>query len=214
MTPTTGPVTFSADAMPFLKRTLVPAVLVLTAVFAPRAAAQQPGGAPTDVSAHRRAFLAEVMQNVERTVQQWRAAREGRDAKALAALYTSDAVLFPYRGKPATGKDAVEATLPATLPQAVQFRATMRDFTAGGGLAYYSGEFQYLVRPTAGDPFTVAGSYILVLERANNGWRIRSHIERADLDLLAAQGQIAFPNQGTEGTPAEAADTTAAGQLQ
>lgn len=191
--------------MAFLSRVFVPALLVATAALAPRAAAQQPGGAPSDVSAHRRAFLAEVMQNVERTVHAWRAAREADDLKALSNLYTSDAVYFPYRGKPATGRDQVETAMGTALATEEQFRATMQDFTAGGGLAYYSGEFQYLVRPASGaDPYTVAGSYILVLERGGGGWKIRSHIERADLDLLQAQGQIAFP---TPGAPTDSAAT-------
>lgn len=164
-----------------------------TAVLLPASlSAQLPGGSLRDVAGSRRAYLSDVLRNVEVTVTAWKAAREADDVAAAQALYTADASFFPYRGDRFSGRDRVRDGLAAQFAREDDFRATMTDFTAGGTLAYYSGEYTYqLRRPEGGEPIVAAGTYILVLEREARGWRIRSHIERADLDLLESQAASA-----------------------
>lgn len=61
-----------------------------------------------------------------------------------------------------------------------------------------SGGFGELVR-------AAAGTYFLVLERQGRGWRIRSHLEHADLDLL--EQQTATTPAPPETAPAPATGT-------
>lgn len=169
-----------------------PTLLTLAAtaalLFPASASAQLPGGSISDVAGNRRAFLSEVLRNVEATVTAWKAAREADDVAAAAALYSDDATFFPYRGQHYAGRGKLREGLAAQFASEDDFRATMTDFTAGGTLAYYSGDYTYqLRRPGGGEPITAAGTYILVLERQGRSWRIRSHVERADLDLLEQQ---------------------------
>lgn len=156
------------------------------------------GGSPGDVRIHRQRYLAEVLRSVETTVGRWREARTAKDAAAAARLYGDDAMFVPYRGKPSMGADLREA-LAAQFAAESDFRAAMVDFSAGGSLAYYAGEFSYQVHPQGGEPYTAAGIFVLVLEQKDGGWKIRSHLERPDLDLIDSQRAAATP------APADAA---------
>ncbi len=202
------------DLMPTVSlRTLALAALLAGVGAAPAAAQAMPGGAPTDTRAHRRAFLSEVYQNVAALVEAWKAAWEGDDPRALAALYAQDAVLFPYEGEHAAGRAAVQALLTEQLARSRDLRSVMIDFTASGSLAYYAGRFTYTVQDPAGGTHVASGTYVLVMERDGSRWKIRSHVERPDLtavraDLAAAQ----VPAPATESAvaaPAAPAATSA-----
>lgn len=187
------------------RSTLVP-LLLLAALLAPAAAGAQliPGGGPGDMRDHRRGYLADVLRNVEGTVTAWRQARERKDAAASARFYADEAVFIPFRGALVTGNEDIRDALGRQFAVESEFRSAMQDFTAGGGLAYYAGEFSFRVQPPGESPYTASGTYVLVLERKDGGWKIRSHVERADPDVLEAQ-RLPAP---AASAPA-AADTTA-----
>lgn len=196
-----------------MKRSILLSLCLAATLAVPAASHAQlltPGGSPADSREGRRRFLAEVLGNVEVTVSQWREARRARDVEAVLRFYTDDAMLVPFRGEVMLGRDNLRDALNARLPVESEFRSAMVDFTAGGQMAYYAGQFSYLVTPRDGtEPYTASGMYVLLLEQARGGWKIRSHVERPDLDLLDAQraqsaAATAAPAPATPSSPAPA----------
>lgn len=174
-----------------VRRALLAAAALLLAAHAPARAQLVPGGEPSNVRAHRLAFLAEVFPGVDRAVGQWKAAWEADNVDRLIAFYTEDAAFFPSRGEVSQGRRAVRDRMTKLLPVAAGLRTTYLDFTASGDMAVYSARFTYLVHEPGQEPRTEEGTLMLVLHKSERGWMVRSHLEQAILPMPAGPSSAA-----------------------
>ncbi|MDB4951867.1 MAG: hypothetical protein JWM27_4516 [Gemmatimonadetes bacterium] len=166
--------------MRFLARAIAPALLLAACVCGP-AAAQIPGGSPSDGGGFRRSYLAEAYRAVDVVVVMWESAWLSSDTHTLAALYTDDAVYFPANARvSASGRGAVERALAGLLPSRKDLEMKMVDFSASGDMAYYAGHYVFKTDPDAGPVGAETGTFVLILQHSPRGWRIRSHVEKPD----------------------------------
>lgn len=152
---------------------LVPLALATTA------AAQPPQSAPAGVVKVRDAYIAAVQRG---------------DAKAVAGLYTEDAIEMPPNEGMVKGRPAIEKFNAGQLTDnAVTLALTPIEATATGDVAYDVGTYSQTITPKKGGakPIMDRGKYVVVLRRsADNTWRVKYAIYNSDL-----------PPQPMPGTP-------------
>mgnify|MGYP002780353986 CR=1 FL=1 len=161
----------------------------VTCAGAGGAGAQLLPGDHYDVDAARRADRAAIMTEVQRLLASWQQAWVRGDPRAVARLYTKDALLLlPQQPMAAQGTAAIERALAESLGKGSGVQFGLADAETGDPLLYVAGRFEYalpmVAEPGGGvleEPEVVGGTYLAVLERQGRNWRIRAHIFRADL---------------------------------
>ena len=106
------------------------------------------------------------------------------DAKAIAALYTEDAVEMPPNIPAVKGRAAIEQYYAKML----KFKdARMSVFTlnhletrAVGDTGYDVGTYQQTVTPTSGAALDDTGKYTIILKRSGGIWRVAYAIYNSD----------------------------------
>lgn len=111
-------------------------------------------------------------------LQGWNAAARQWDARALAALYTDDALFFGGRPAHAVGRPAIEQYFlsyagdirSGTLDLVEQHLLQLDDANI---LAQGYGDFSFVLRPDQRTASRLRTSWLLT--RQGQGWRIRQH---------------------------------------
>ena len=100
------------------------------------------------------------------------------DGKALAAMYTSDAIAFPPDKEMIRGNDAIGEFWKATRNSGVQSVAlTTIDVGRSGDVAYEVGSVSLRIQTPGTEPTTVAAKYVVVWKRQTDGsWKLHRDI--------------------------------------
>ena len=101
-----------------------------------------------------------------------------KNADALAALYTDEAVLL-WEGRPAEiGRSNIRAALAQFLaPWSFQMSATVEEVEVVGDLGYYWGSARGMLTDSSGNESAVALNYLDVCKRQPDGsWKISHHM--------------------------------------
>ena len=111
------------------------------------------------------------------------------DAKAVAALYTEDAVEMPPNQPPVKGRTAIEqhyAKLFAGGGKVGAFALTHLESRASGDLGYDAGTYQQTMTPPGqAAPMKDTGKYVVILKRVTNEWKVAYAIYNSDLPTPA-----------------------------
>jgi uncharacterized protein (TIGR02246 family) len=100
------------------------------------------------------------------------------DAKALAAMYTSDAIAFPPDSEMIPGNEAIGEFWKATRDSGVQSAAlTTVDVGRSGDVAYEVGTVSLTIRPAGKEQTTALAKYVVVWKRQTDGsWKLHRDI--------------------------------------
>jgi uncharacterized protein (TIGR02246 family) len=108
------------------------------------------------------------------------AIRKG-DARAVAALYTADAIVLAPDAPMARGPQAIEQLWASAIAGMGLRSVTLEtvDLEVAGELAHEVGEATLGLQPAAGAPATVTVKYVVVWKRAGGRWRLHRDIWNA-----------------------------------
>ena len=137
---------------------------------------QIPGDELPVMSRARNEFLANTFGEVKQILADWQAFHSSGDAKRLTRLFTEDGLYSPVDGWYVQGRGSVADTLATRVGRVRSYHASLLDFTASGGLAYYLGRMSYRLEGGAG--VDVTGTFVMVLYLDGRHWKIRSYVER------------------------------------
>ena len=100
------------------------------------------------------------------------------DAKALAARYTSDAIVFPPGSDMIRGNEAIGKFWKATRGGGVQGASlTTIDVGRNGDVAYEVGKVTLTIQPRGKKPTTEAAKYVVVWKQQVDGsWKLHRDI--------------------------------------
>jgi uncharacterized protein (TIGR02246 family) len=100
------------------------------------------------------------------------------DAKALAAMYTSDAIAFPPDSDMVHGNEAIGEFWKATRDSGVQTAAlTTVDVGRSGDVAYEVGKVSLTIQPAGKELTTAVAKYVVVWKRqADGSWKLHRDI--------------------------------------
>lgn len=149
--------------------------LLLLALSGP-VAAQIPGDELPVMSRSRNEFLATTYSDVNQILADWQTFHTKGDAKQLTRLFTEDGLDSPVDGWYVQGRAALADTMATRVGRVKGYHATLPDFTASGGLAYYLGRMRYRLEGGAG--VDVTGTFVMVLYLDGRRGKIRSYVER------------------------------------
>jgi len=156
-------------------------ILTLSALAGPaRAHAQAgvPGGDGMRADRFRAEYYAEVVQQINKVMGQWRKAWREDDLDRLLRLYDSDAIILMTDEAPARAEKGVHAFLDRMLPETGEIQASMVDFEASGRLAYIWGSFYYDVTGGEQAGKRITGDHVTLFIRQGRRWKIRSQVFR------------------------------------
>lgn len=154
----------------------VPQVLA-AAVFASSSVAQVPGDELPRAGRARTEFLAATLADVKLVMTEWLNNHRQADGAGLARMFTDDGLFSPAGGWSVQGRKTIADTLVARIAKVKSYHATLLDFTASGGLAYYLGRMSYHLEEGPG--LDVRGTFVMVLYQEGRRWKVRSYVERS-----------------------------------
>ena len=106
------------------------------------------------------------------------------DAKAIAALYTEDAVEMPPNAQMIKGREAIEkyyTGLMAGGGKMTNFTLTHLESHSSGDAGYDVGTYQQTFTPPgAGAPANETGKYVVVLKKVGGAWKVAYAIYNSD----------------------------------
>ena len=96
------------------------------------------------------------------------------DSKALAALYTPDAIVFPPDSEPVRGNEAIGAFWKATRDSGVQSAVlTTLEVGRSGDVVHETGKVTLTIKPEGKEPMTAMSKYVVVWKRQPDGaWKM------------------------------------------
>ena len=133
-----------------------------------------------DVQREMREYNAEVLKEYHGVMNEWAAAWQRQDARALAQHYTDDAILYMDGAEPVQTRRAIEERFRQVLPTTGVARLGVVDFVVSGSLAFGSGRYTYEDGSSIGAAALESGTYTVLLRREGRRWRIRSQLFRAE----------------------------------
>jgi uncharacterized protein (TIGR02246 family) len=100
------------------------------------------------------------------------------DAKALAAMYTPDAIAFPPDSEMIRGNEAIGNFWKTTRDSGVQSATlTTVDVGRSGDVAYEVGKVSLTIQPVGKEPTTAVAKYVVVWKRQSDGsWKLHRDI--------------------------------------
>ena len=100
------------------------------------------------------------------------------DAKALAAMYTPDAIAFPPDSEMIRGNEAIGNFWKTTRDTGVQSATlTTVDVGRSGDVAYEVGKVSLTIQPVGKEATTAADKYVVVWKRQSDGsWKLHRDI--------------------------------------
>ena len=135
-----------------------------------RQTGSQPAGTASD-----KAIIAVADQYVKATL--------AGDAKAIAALYTEDAVEMPPNAPPVKGRAAIQQMYEMRF-KAVKvgnFSVAHLNSRSSGDAGYDVGTYRQTLTPTGGTEMKDTGKYAVILKRVGGSWKIAYAIYNSDL---------------------------------
>ena len=106
------------------------------------------------------------------------------DAKAIAALYTEDAVEMPPNQPMIKGRTAIEQYYQKGFASGTKmstFSVSHLQTEATGDLGYDAGTYDQTMTPAGGtSPVKDSGKYVVILKRAGNAWKVAYAIYSSD----------------------------------
>lgn len=105
------------------------------------------------------------------------------DAKAIAALYTDDAVEMPPNAPVVKGRAAIQQLYEMNFKGAKlnSFSITHLESRATGDTGYDIGTYTQSVTPTGGTAMKDTGKYTVILKRIGGSWKLAYAIYNSDL---------------------------------
>ncbi len=105
------------------------------------------------------------------------------DAKAIAALYTDDAVEMPPNAPAVKGRAAIQQLYEMNFKAAKisDFSLTHVESRSSGDTGYDTGTFRQTVTPTGGTAMKDTGKYVVILKRTGGSWKVAYAIYNSDL---------------------------------
>jgi uncharacterized protein (TIGR02246 family) len=105
------------------------------------------------------------------------------DAKAIAALYTDDAVEMPPNEPAVKGKAAIQQLYEKNFKSAKigPFTLTHQESRASGDTGYDVGTYRQIMTPADGSPIKDSGKYVVIHKRTGGSWKIAYAIYNSDL---------------------------------
>jgi len=160
-----------------MKGAQVAGFAIVLALFAVGAAGQ--GTAPTKAQAGGAA-----VDGIKAVADSYVKASMAGDAKALAALYTEDAVEMPPHQPMIKGRSAIEQYYQKAFGSGTKmsaFSVNHLQAEATGDLGYDAGTYQQTITPGgAASPVNESGKYVVILKRAGPAWKIAYAIYNSD----------------------------------
>ena len=99
------------------------------------------------------------------------------DAKAVAALYTEDAIMLPERGAMVKGRQAIGEFWKTAMDGGVKsVTLTTLDVGANGDLAHEVGNVLLMINVEGRPPATASAKYVVVWKREADGWKMHRDI--------------------------------------
>lgn len=118
----------------------------------------------------------EVQQVFDQLRQTWIESADQNDAAAIAALYSSDAILTRPQEEPVIGRPNIEDFLQIQLPMISDLRIDPSRVEADRNLAAEYGTFTQQLTPPEGGTQQLEGEYVVVSRLQDDGsWRIVIH---------------------------------------
>jgi uncharacterized protein (TIGR02246 family) len=113
------------------------------------------------------------------------------DPKAIAALYTDDAVEMPPNMPPVKGRAAIQQYYEKQFAagKIARFSLTHLETRAIGDAGYDVGTYQQSVTPTGGAAMDDTGKYTVILKRTGGRWRVAYAIYNSDRPLPGSSGR-------------------------
>ena len=111
------------------------------------------------------------------------ASDKAMNAKAIAALYTEDAVEMPPNAPSVKGRAAIQQMYEKNFKEAKtgNFAVTHVDSRSSGDVGYDVGTYRQTITPTGGTEMKDTGKYIVVLKRVGGSWKVAHAIYNSDL---------------------------------
>jgi uncharacterized protein (TIGR02246 family) len=105
------------------------------------------------------------------------------DAKAIAALYTDDAVEMPPNEPAVKGRAAIQQLYERNFKSAKigDFSLTHVESRSSGDTGYDAGMYRQTVTPTGGPAMKDSGKYVVILKRVAGSWKVAYAIYNSDL---------------------------------
>jgi len=105
------------------------------------------------------------------------------DAKAVAALYTDDAVEMPPNEPAVKGRAAIQQLYEKNFKAAKigSFAVTHMESRSSGDTGYDTGTYRQTVTPTGGSEIKDSGKYVVILKRIGGSWKVAYAIYNSDL---------------------------------
>lgn len=100
------------------------------------------------------------------------------DTKAVAAMYTSDAIVLPPDSEMIRGNEAIGAFWKTTRESGVRAAAlTTVEVERSGDVAYELGKVSLTIQPEGKEPTTEVAKYVVVWKRqADGSWKLHRDI--------------------------------------
>lgn len=159
-----------------VRYTLLTLLFLVVPGLQPAGAQILPGPQRTDWEQEQRKYDAEALEGFRQLIADWQSAVAGDDASAVARYYTEDAVAHLGDELPLEGRSAIEGGLRELLPTISEVETGVSDFAASGRLFYALGRFWYQLHEDGEASRRVTGTYVIVAERENRRWKIRSQL--------------------------------------
>ena len=101
----------------------------------------------------------------------------------LASLYTEDAAFLPADAPVVSGREAIRAAMEEQLAPAPTLEVNPREVNPlSADWTQAAGTYRVAVQPEgAAEPQVVQGSYLLLLRRTPEGWRLFRHAANYDM---------------------------------
>ena len=133
---------------------------------------------PPIVGAGSKAKGDDVRAAIEAANARFSEAFERGDAKALADMYTSDAIAFPPDSEMIRGNEAIGQFWKATRNSGVKSATlTTVDVGRSGNIAYETGKVSLTIQPEGKEATTEAAKYVVVWKRQVDGsWKLHRDI--------------------------------------
>ena len=125
--------------------------------------------APTHAQAPRSDKVA-----IQEAARRFSAAYMRGDARAMTALYTQDAVIFPERSDAISGRDALKRYWTVKPGQKITRHLLIpTDVTVDGNHAYDHGIYEIAGERNGESWGPVRGKYLVVWRRESDGWKMQ-----------------------------------------
>jgi uncharacterized protein (TIGR02246 family) len=120
---------------------------------------------------------ADARAAIEKANAAFSQAFEKGDAKALAAMYTADAIVFPPDQEMVKGNEAIGGFWKATHDGGVESAVlTTADVGRSGDVAYEVGVVSLTIRPEGKPAAKVSAKYVVVWKREHGAWKLHRDI--------------------------------------